>query len=191
MIYYHHSDKIYLMKFINYKTNQNIKKDIEPLYISSFPEEERPPVEMFFSFALKKDNDIYGVYDNNSFIGFTNLLFYKDLCYLFFLAVSTEFRNKGYGSQIVQEVLKKYPNKNFILCYDEIDDKYQDNSLRIRRRDFYYRNGFKDNELKTCEYGVRYDTCYYGSHKVSFEDYQGLFIHCYGPQTKKIVKKAK
>lgn len=179
------------MKFVNYKLDQNIKSDIEPLYISSFPEEERPPVEMFFSFALKEDNDIYAIYDNNSFIGFTNLLFYKDLCYLFFLAVTPESRNKGYGSQIIKEIFNMYPNKNFILCYDEIDDKYQDNSLRIRRRDFYYRNGFKDNELKTCEYGVRYDTCYYGSHKVSFEDYQGLFIHCYGPQTKKIVKKAK
>ena len=62
MIFYHHSGKIYLMKFINYKTNQNIKKDIEPIYVSSFPEEERPPVEMFFSFALKEDNDIYGVF---------------------------------------------------------------------------------------------------------------------------------
>ena len=75
MIYYHPSDRINLMKFINYKTNQNIKKDIEPLYISSFPEEERPPVEMFFSFALKSDNDIYAVYDDDSFIGFTNILF--------------------------------------------------------------------------------------------------------------------
>lgn len=191
MIYYHLSDRINLMKFINYKSNQNIKKDIEPLYISSFPEEERPPVEMFFSFALKEDNDIYAVYDNNSFIGFTNLLFYKDLCYLFFLAVSPEYRNKGYGSQIVQEVLKKYPDKTFILCYDEVDDKYSDNELRKRRREFYLRNGFKDNNLKTCEYGVRYDTVYHGLHQVSFEDYLGIFLHCYGPGVEKIVKKAK
>ena len=191
MIYYHPSDRINLMKFINYKLNQNIKKDIEPLYVSSFPEEERPPVEMFFSFALKEDNDIYAVYDNNSFIGFANLLFYKDLCYLFFLAVSPEYRNKGYGSQIIQEVLKKYPDKTFILCYDEVDDKYSDNELRKRRREFYLRNGFKDNNLKTCEYGVRYDTVYHGSHQVSFEDYLGIFLRCYGPGVEKIVKKAK
>ena len=152
MIYYHPSDKINLMKFINYKSNQNIKKDIEPLYISGFPEEERPPVEMFFSFALKEDNDIYAVYDNNSFIGFTNLLFYKDLCYLFFLAVSPSYRNKGYGSQIIQEVFKNYPDKTFVLCFEEVDDKYSDNQLRKRRRDFYYRNGLKENILKTCEY---------------------------------------
>lgn len=179
------------MNLMNYKDHLVIRKQIEPLYVSSFPIEERPPVEMFFSFALKEDNDIYGVYDNDSFIGFTNLLFYKDLCYLFFLAVSPEFRNKGYGSQIVQEVLKKYPDKTFILCYDEVDDKYNDNELRKRRREFYLRNGFKDNNLKTCEYGVRYDTVYRGSHQVNFEDYLGIFLHCYGPGVEKIVKKAK
>ena len=190
MIYYHPSDRINLMKFINYKSNQNIKKDIEPLYISGFPEEERPPVEMFFSFALKEDNDIYAVYDNNSFIGFTNLLFYKDLCYLFFLAVSPSYRNKGYGSQIIQEVFKNYPDKTFVLCFEEVDDKYSDNQLRKRRRDFYYRNGLKENILKTCEYGVRYDTVYHGSHQVSFEDYLSLFIHCYGQMAKQYIKKA-
>lgn len=179
------------MKFVNYKENHDIRGDIEPLYVSAFPPEERPPEEMFFSSALKKDNELYGIYENNQFIGFTDLLFYKDLCYLFFLAVSPEFRNKGYGSQIIKEIFKMYPDKNFILCYDEIDEKYRDNSIRIRRRDFYYRNGFLDNNLKTCEYGVRYDTCYHGSHQVSFEDYQGLFIHCYGPEAKWIVKKAK
>ncbi len=191
MIYYHCNDGINLMKFVNYKSDQNIRNDIELLYISSFPPEERPPEEMFFSNALKSDNELYGIYENNQFIGFTDLLFYKDLCYLFFLAVSPEFRNKGYGSQTIKEIFKMYPDKNFILCYDEINDKYKDNSLRIRRREFYYRNGFLDNNLKTCEYGVRYDTCYHGSHQVNFEDYQGLFIHCYGPEAKWIVKKAK
>lgn len=179
------------MKFLNYKQNLKSREEIENLYVSAFPPEERPPEEMFFSNALKDCNELYAIYEDNQFIGFTNLLFYKDLCYLFFLAVSPEQRNKGYGSQIIKEIFKMHPNKNFILCYDEIDEKYHDNSLRIRRRDFYYRNGFKDNNLKTCEYGVKYDTCYHGSRHVSFEDYLGLFIHCYGPEAKRIVKRAK
>ena len=177
------------MKFVNYKENFEIRKDIEPLYVSAFPEEERPPVDMFFDNALKEDNELFGVYDK-SFIGFTNLLFYKNLCYIFFLAVTPEVRNKGYGSQIIQEVFKLYPDKTFVLCYEEIDDKYEDMNLRKRRRDFYYRNGFKDNNLKTCEYWVRYDTCYHGNHQVSFEDYLGLMVHCYGSRAKKFIKKA-
>lgn len=178
------------MKFVNIKDCPKIRNKIEPLYISAFPPEERPPEEMFFSNAEKKDNELFAVYEGEEFIGFTDLLFYKDLCYLFFLAVTPESRNKGFGSKIIQEIFKMYSDKNFVLCYDEVDDKYPDNSIRIRRRDFYYRNGFKENNLKTCEYGVRYDTVYHGSHQVSFEDYLGLFIHCYGHKAKWIVKKA-
>ena len=178
------------MKFINFKNNKSIRKDIEPLYISAFPEEERPPEDMFFTNALKEDNELFGFYKDDKFIGFANLLFYKDLCYMFFLGIISEYRNKGYGSQIIQEALKMYSGKTFVLCYEEVDDKYQDNELRKRRREFYYRNGFKDNNLKTCEYWVNYDTCYFGSHQVPFEDYLGLMVHCYGPLAKKYIKKA-
>ena len=178
------------MKYINFKDNSEIRKDIEPLYVGAFPEEERPPEWLFFENALKEDNELLGFYENDEFIGFTNLLFHNDLCYMFFLAVSPEHRNKGYGSQIIQDAFKLYPDKTFVLCYEEIDDKYDDIELRKRRRDFYYRNGFKDNNLKTCEYWVNYDTCYHGSHQVSFDEYLGLMIHCYGWRAKKYIKKA-
>ena len=174
----------------NYKHHPEIRKDIQKLYVSAFPRVERPPVNMFFNEAKKSDNELLGFYLDNRFIGFTNLLFYKDLCYMFFLAVSPEYRNEGFGSQIIQEAFKEYPDKTFVLCYDEVDEKYSDNNLRIRRRNFYLRNGFKDNNLKTLEYGVRYDTVYHGHHQIPFEDYLGLMIHCYGPLAKKYIKKA-
>ena len=179
------------MKFVNFKNDKLIRKDIEPLYISAFPEEERPPEWLFFENALKEDNELLGFYDGDKFIGFTNLLFYKDLCYMFFLAVSPEARNKGYGSQIIQEAFKLYPNNTFVLCYEEIDDKYPDIELRKRRKNFYYRNGFKDNEMKTCEYGVNYETCYIGSHKVNFEDYLGLYKSVFGDKIESIIKEIK
>ena len=177
------------MKFVNYKEDKRVRSDVEQLYISAFPEEERPPEWLFFENALKEDNELLGFYKEKSFIGFTNLLFYKDLCYMFFLAVSPDHRNKGYGSKIIQEAFKLYSDKTFILCYEEIDDKYQDNELRKRRRNFYYRNGFKDNNLKTCEYWVNYDTCYHGKHQVPFEDYLALMVHCYGNRAKQYIKK--
>ena len=178
------------MQVINYKEDSIIKGDIKELYLSAFPEEERPPVNMFFNNAKKKDNDLLAFYDNNEFVGFTNLLFYKDICYIFFLGVTPSKRNKGYGSQILQETFAHYPDKTFVLCFEEVDDKYEDNELRKRRRGFYYRNGFKDNELKTCEYHVYYDTVYHGSHKVDFSDYLNLMVHNYGPIAKIYIKKA-
>lgn len=179
------------MKVINYKDNQVIRKDVSSLYVSAFPREERPPVNMFFASVELDNDDLLAFYDNNKFIGFTNLIFYKDIIYIFFLAVKDEYRNKGYGSKILQYLKESYKDKVLTLCYEEIDNKYKDIELRKRRKAFYYRNGFKDNEMKTCEYGVNYETCYIGPHKVAFKDYLGLYESIFGERVKEIIKEIK
>ena len=179
------------MKFVNYKERKEIRKDIEPLYVSAFPEEERPPVKMFFDTVLLDNDDLLGFYESNQFIGFVNTITYKDICYLFFFAIEENKRNQGYGTKILSIIKELYKNKVLTLCYEEIDDKYPDIELRKRRQNFYYRNGFKNNEMKTCEYGVNYETCYIGAHKVTFEDYLGLYKSVFGDRVKSIIKEIK
>lgn len=176
------------MQFINYEENRRIKNDVRKLYVSAFPIEERPPVNTFFKIAELNNDELFGIYDNNEFVGFTNLIFYQDICYIFFLAVVENKRNQGYGSKILKCLQETYKDKVLTLCYEEIDEKYLDLELRKRRKDFYYRNGFKDNEMKTCEYGVNYETCYYGSHKVNFSNYLNLYKSVFGDRVKKIIK---
>ncbi len=178
------------MNQINFKNNPIIRRDIEPLYVSAFPIEERPPEKIFFEKAYKDTNDLIAFYENGEFIGFTDLLSYQDICYVFFLAVTPQKRGQGYGSKIIEEIKKIKSEKTLFLCYEEIDEKYKDNSLRIKRRDFYYKNGFKDNNLKTKEYGVLYDTCYYGKRQVKFDEYLSLMIDNYSEWVKKFIKKA-
>lgn len=179
------------MKIVNYKENPQIRKDIQRLYVSAFPREERPPVNMFFETVKLTNDDLFGFYENETFIGFANVILYKDICYLFFFAITQKNRNKGYGTKILQILKEMYKDKVLTLCYEEIDDKYKDIELRKRRKNFYYRNGFKDNEMKTCEYGVNYETCYIGSHKVNFEDYLGLYRSVFGDRVKSIIKEIK
>lgn len=181
------NDIIIPMTVVNYKDNPLIRKDVEPLYVSAFPEDERPPVEMFFSTVTLKNDELLVFYDDE-FIGFTNLILYKDIVYIFFLAVSNKKRSQGYGTKILSYLKKRYKDKVLTLCYEEIDNKYEDNDMRKRRKSFYYRNGFKDNEMKTCEYGVNYETCYIGSHKVIFKDYIRLYESVFGERVKSIIK---
>ena len=173
----------------NYLENHSIRKDIEPLYISAFPEEERPPVEMFFRCANQDNFKIIGFYEGEHFIGFTTLIYYKDLCYVFFLAVTPNKRGLGYGSKILSEIKNSNPDKVVFLCFEEVDKKYLDYDNRVKRREFYIHNGFKDNNLKTEEYYVNYDVYYYGNHKVEFDDYLALYISVFGDRVKEIVKK--
>ena len=177
------------MKQVNFKNNPSIRKDVEPLYVSAFPVEERPPVKMFFKNAVKETIDLIGFYENDEFIGFTNLVDYQDICYIYFLAVTPEKRNQGYGSKILETVKQLKSDKNLLLCFEEVDEKYKDNSFRIKRRDFYHQNGFKDNIFKSNEFGVVYDSAVYGR-QITFDEYLSLLVFNFSDWLKRYIKKA-
>lgn len=165
------------MHFLNYKEHKIIRKDVEPLFISAFPEDERPPVEIYFrGFDTHDETILFGFYEKDVFIGFASFITYKDICYIFFLAVSEKYRNQGYGTKILDVIKERYKGYVILLCYEEVDKKYPDYENRLRRSLFYKRNGFVINPLKTYEFGVVFQTAIYGSHPVSFDDYKQIFI---------------
>ena len=96
-----------------YTDQINIKEDVSVLLVEAFPENERPPVDFFFENIKKDNNELIAFYENNTFIGFTALAFYQDICYIFFLAVSPTKRHQGYGSQILETIKKDY--RDYIL----------------------------------------------------------------------------
>lgn len=132
----------------SYKTDNSIRKDIEPLFISAFPSDERPPADYFFSSFDKTNNHLYGFYDSGLFVGFSSVIIYKDICYIFFLAVKESQRNKGYGSQILKQIKDMYKDYVLLLCYEDVDPSYKDYENRKRREQFYMKNGFKRIRLK-------------------------------------------
>ena len=178
------------MEIKRYKEDKNVKKDISRLLVSAFPRNERPPVNMFFDNVDKrKENELFAYYDNSNYIGFTFLTFYKDIVYIFFLAVEEKQRNKGYGHKIINSIKETYPDKVLLLCYEEVDPKYIDFELRIKRRNFYLSLGFNDNGYKTNEFGVVFHTAYLGKHKVPFEDYKNIFALGFGNFAKSFISK--
>lgn len=168
------------MKFISYKKDNSIRKDIEPLFISAFPRDERPEADYYFSSFNNPINELYGFYDNDIFIGFSSISIYKDIAYIFFLAVKDEYRHQGYGSHILNELKKIYKDYVILLCYEVVDPKYPDYEYRKLREQFYMKNGFKKNPLITNEFGVIFQTAYIGNRTVSFEEYQQIFVNGFG-----------
>ena len=165
---------------INYLDNKNIRSDIEPLFVSAFPENERPSADYYFASFDGDNKKLFGFYDNDIFVGFASVVLYEDICYIFFLAVDENKRQKGYGSKILDSIKKMYEKYVILLCYEEVDKKYKDYEKRRKREAFYLKNGFINNNLKTNEFGVVFQTVYYGSHQVSFEQYQQIFATGFG-----------
>ena len=173
-----------------YQEQSHLKKDISKLYLEAFPENERPPLDIFFKSLKQKEITLLAFYDEEIFIGFTYLAIYKDICCLYFFAVDKKHRHQGYGGQIIEFLKKEYKDYVLMLCYEEVDPKYENYEDRVSRKAFYYHHGFKDNKIKTNEYGVIYETAYIGSHHVSFIDYFTIFRLVFGPGHETYVKDA-
>ena len=136
-------NKIYL------RNNETIKSDVEVLYNSAFPENERPPFFWFYNiFKNTKDNHIVGYYEENQFIGFVQYVIYLDCVYISYLAVSSSLRNQGYGTRILNDIRQSFPDYTILLCFEEVEPKYVDYHSRCNRQAFYKRNGYIDNGLK-------------------------------------------
>jgi ribosomal protein S18 acetylase RimI-like enzyme len=110
---------------------------VEELYIESFPESERRPVEKMFD-LYKEDTPfvITITREDDNPVGF---LTYWDLGKFIFaehFAISSEFRNNGYGRKAM-ELFKEVP-KPIIL-----EVELPTTILSERRIGFYQRLGFK------------------------------------------------
>ena len=62
-----------------YKDQPNIKEDISSLFLEAFPEDERPPLNIFLKSLKQKEITLLAFYDEDAFIGFTYLAIYKDI----------------------------------------------------------------------------------------------------------------
>lgn len=108
----------------------------------AFPPSEYMPTEKIFEFAKNTDSDVLGIYDGMSLVGFILFLKNSECGYIFFLAVGKDERSKGYGGAALKALSDAYPNLQIILDFEEIDENAENIEQRIRRKNFYLRNGF-------------------------------------------------
>ena len=171
-----------------YQGQKIIIKDVSALFLQAFPEEERPPLDVFLKSLRQKAVTLLAFYLDNNFVGFTYLAFYQDICCLFFFAISPSYRHQGFGGEILEILKKDYKDYVLLLAFEEVDSKYPNYDERVARKNFYQHHGFLDNKIKTNEYGVIYETAYIGSHQVSFLEYLEIFKIVFGKEREAFVK---
>ncbi len=161
------------MKFINYKDDKKIIKDIKPLYISAFPKDERAPLFHLKLKARKDTVNLYGIYNENVFVGFVYSVEYRDILYVYYFAVNESLRGGGYGSKILSFLKEDNKGKRIALNIEELDENAPNNAQRIKRKAFYEKNGFVDCNLKVKEWSVVLDVLSFGG-GISEEEYFGI-----------------
>lgn len=145
---------------------------LKRLYQTAFPEDEQIPWTDLMRLIDQMNLDFTAYYDNDeltsgqvcshsgaetcsdssrsftNLIGFTIVYPRKSFNWFWYFAVREDIRGKGYGQQILAQLMKKYEGQ---VCVLDMESPYQnpcDNSeQRKRRHAFYLRNGFRDTNV--------------------------------------------
>ena len=73
--------------YFNYCNNLKYQDELEELYLSAFPKEERFPFDILKTCSKEDNSDLYAVLDNDKFIGMCYIVNCNGAYYLMYLAV--------------------------------------------------------------------------------------------------------
>lgn len=131
--------------------------EINDLAVEAFPPEEYLAPNKLLEMSKEEYFDFYYIEDNNKFIGFAVIQTYKNLSYLFFLAIVKEYRSKGYGGKALKLIKETYPNKIQVVDFEMVDINSTNYPQRIKRRKFYLKNGYRETGFFLSYLGVDYE----------------------------------
>lgn len=132
------------------------KDQVNRLFLSAFPKDERPPVSLLYRRHRQKKAKFHAVMDGDVFVGLALMTGTESVQTLMFLAVEEKHRGKGYGSEILRRVKEEYKNVSFFLCAEPLDEKAENAKERENRLQFYAHNGFHEIGMMVREAGVDY-----------------------------------
>lgn len=160
------------IKFTEVKYSTCEHNNVKKLYYSAFPPIERLP--LWFLLWRSKDKNImfYNIFDKELWIGFIYLIKYKDIIFVFYFAIDSNIRSKGYGGRILNKIKNEYPGNRIILYIEAIEKNADNIEQRIRRKQFYIENGFKDSGYILKLKSGKYELLIYGNKIVEEEFYK-------------------
>lgn len=137
---------------------------VKALYESAFPANERIPIKHLLDDKIKREFWAFFNKDNGEnaaapkFCGFSNSITHGSITNIVYFAVVPELRSRGYGSQILQAIRRQHPDTCIVVDIEVEEDSKDAEELerRIRRREFYTRNGFDSSPVDYVWQGEHY-----------------------------------
>lgn len=115
--------------------------DIVALMKRVFPKEELFPMCILLLLTKDRRCSFVSLYDSELFVGVVYTIEGKETQYIKYLAVNDAVHSNGYGSTILQLLKERYPSKPITLLIEIIDPSASNYAQRVRRLNFYKRNG--------------------------------------------------
>lgn len=145
------------LELIRLNPDNKDRKYFEQINNEAFPLSERMSFDEIFEFASDTDTDVLGIYDTGNPIGFAVILKNTECGYIYYIAIDSCTRSKGYGGAAIQKIMELYHELQLVLDFEVIDENAENNEQRVRRKKFYLRNGFHETGNYTILCGERFE----------------------------------
>lgn len=138
-------------------------EEVEVIYnnnmVIDFPLEELKPIDIIQKLIKRKIYKCYGLYDSGELLAYAFFITSKSYLLLDYYSVCGQYRNKGIGSKFLN--ILKESCKNYTGIIVEVEDiEFADTEVekitRIRRIDFYKKNGMKMTSVSGELFNVNY-----------------------------------
>ena len=118
------------------------RRRVREIYLASFPREERMPFFLMCLLAKMPQTQFLAFREGEQVCGFAYMAVLDGMEFLLFLAVDPALRSRGYGSAILREIAALYPDCKRLVSIERCDAPADNAAQRLRRRQFYLRNGY-------------------------------------------------
>lgn len=117
---------------------------VQGLLIEAFPPKERPKLDIMIEKADQGLADFWVIREENRTIGMAYILMIEDIAYLFYFAVDSTCRGKGYGTTAMKTIMEKYKDSKLLFSIEDWEEEADNTEQRIKRHQFYLRCGLID-----------------------------------------------
>ena len=169
---------------------KNERDNIKELYLKAFPKEERKPFSLIVEKQAEGGADMFSIEENGQFAGLAIPAYNDDIVLLVFFAISDTMRGKGCGSKALKLIMDKYRGKRFILEIEDTNAPAPNSDQRIRRKNFYIKNGLINTGLMADVMGVEMEVLG-NTNSITFDEYWNVYNKAFGSEISKQIKKVK
>lgn len=127
---------------------------IRLLYRRAFPRYERKPFAIIRRMRKEGRTDLWLADQDGHFVGLAATINGEKEILLDYLAVHEKHRSQGVGSTMLQALLTLYEGRGLFVEIEAADRDDPDGS-KLRRKQFYLRNGLADMHVVAILFGVR------------------------------------
>lgn len=143
-------------------------KKLDKIYHEAFPKTEQVPLDELLNHTLG-DIKTYIFTYKNSFVGFCSTLSYKNIVYLLYFAMSSKYRNRGFGSQALELIKNQYQDTVILADIENVSYNSTNYLQRIKRKKFYLRSGFTDTSISYIQRNTEFIILKYGKNVLKEE----------------------